>query len=95
MKLAELPKQTKLNTYVVLLKNGKTLEIDAELFDTLFAGEDYTPVLYRFYRSKRIILELEATDIKMIADKNDVDIEQVVNAVKYKQFRRKTRREQS
>ena len=94
MKLAEMPKQTKLNTYVVLLKNGKTLEITAELFDTLFAGEDYTPVLYRFYRSKRIILELEASDIKMIADKNDVDVEQIVTAVKYKLYRRK-RREQS
>jgi hypothetical protein len=84
-----LPKQTKLNNYVVLLRNGKTLEITAELFDTLFAGEDYTPVLYRFYRAKRIILELDADDIKMIADKNDVEIDQVITAVKYKHYRRK------
>lgn len=91
MKVAELPKPTKLTEYVVLLKNGKTLEVTAEVFDTLFAGEDYIPVLYRFYRSKRIILELEASDIKMIADKNDVNIEQIINAVKYKYYRRKKR----
>jgi hypothetical protein len=94
MNVAELPKQTKLTEYVVLLKNGKTLEITAEVFDTLLAGEDYVPVLYRFYRSKKIILELEASDIKMIADKNEVNIEQLIAAVKYKLYRRK-RREQA
>ncbi len=91
MNVSEMPKHTKLNDYIVLLKNGKTLEITAEVFDTLFAGEDYVPVLYRFYRSKRIILELEASDIKMIADKNEVDIEQIIAAVKYKIYRRKRR----
>lgn len=91
MNVSEMPKHTKLNDYIVLLKNGKTLEITAEVFDTLFAGEDYVPVLYRFYRSKRIILELEASDIKMIADKNEVDIEQIIAAVKYKIYRRKKR----
>lgn len=91
MNVSELPKHNKLNDYIVLLKNGKTLEITAEVFDTLFAGEDYMPVLYRFYRSKRIILELEASDIKMIADKNEVDIGQIIAAVKYKIYRRKKR----
>lgn len=91
MNVSEMPKHTKLNDYIVLLKNGKTLEVTAEVFDTLFSGEDYVPVLYRFYRSKRIILELEASDIKMIADKNEVDIEQIITAVKYKLYRRKKR----
>lgn len=91
MEVHKLPKQTQLNTYTVLLKNGKTLQIVAELFDNLFAGEDYMPVLYRFYRNKRIILEIEAGDVRMIADKNEVDVEQAVTALKYKHYKRKKR----
>lgn len=86
-----LPKKTSLNTYVVLLKNGKTLQIVAEVFDNLFAGEDYMPVLYRFYRNKRIIFEIEANDVRMIADKNEVDVEQAIAALKYKHYKRKKR----
>lgn len=86
-----LPKKTSLNTYIVLLKNGKTLQIVAELFDNLFAGEDYMPVLYRFYRNKRIIFEIEANDVRMIADKNEVDVEQAIAAMKYKHYKRKKR----
>lgn len=95
MEVCPLPKKNiGLNTYVVLLKNGKTLEIVAELFDNLFAGDDYMPVLYRFYRNKRIILEIEANDVRMIADKNDVSVEQAIAALKYKHYRRKKRNEQ-
>lgn len=89
-----LPKKTAaLNTYVVLLKNGKTLEIVSELFDNLFAGDDYIPVLYRFYRNKRVIFEIEASDVRMIADKNEVDVEQAISALKYKHYRRKKKSE--
>lgn len=83
-----------LNTYVVLLKNGKTFEVVAEMFDNLFAGEDYVPVLYRFYRTKRVIFEIEAGDVRMIADKNEVDVEQAIIALKYKHYRRKRRNDQ-
>jgi hypothetical protein len=91
-----LPKKatSALNTYVVLLKNGKTLEVTAEIFDNLFAGEDYIPVLYRFYRSKRVIFEIEAGDVRMIADKNEVDVDQAITALKYKHYRRKKRNDQ-
>lgn len=91
-----LPKKATnaLNTYVVLLKNGKTLEVTAEIFDNLFAGEDYIPVLYRFYRSKRVIFEIEAGDVRMIADKNEVDVDQAIAALKYKHYRRKKRNDQ-
>lgn len=91
MEIHKLPKKTELNTYVVLLKNGKTLQVVAELFDNLFAGEDYMPVLYRFYRNKRIIFEIEAGDVRMIADKNEVDVEQAIIALKYKHYKRKKR----
>lgn len=91
MEIHKLPKKTELNTYVVLLKNGKTLQVVAELFDNLFAGEDYMPVLYRFYRNKRIIFEIEAGDVRMIADKNEVDVEQAIVALKYKHYKRKKR----
>lgn len=92
MEVHKLPKTNNpLNTYVVLLKNGKTLQIVAELFDNLFAGEDYMPVLYRFYRNKRIIFEIEANDVRMIADKNEVDVEQAITALKYKHYKRKKR----
>lgn len=91
MEIHKLPKKTELNTYVVLLKNGKTLQIVAEVFDNLFAGEDYMPVLYRFYRNKRTIFEIEANDVRMIADKNEVDVEQAINALKYKHYKRKKR----
>jgi len=95
MQVCPLPKKAaSLNTYVVLLKNGKTLEVTADLFDNLFAGDDYMPVLYRFYRNKRIILEIEAGDVRMIADKNDVGVEQAIAALKYKHYRRKKRNEQ-
>ena len=95
MQVCPLPKKAvSLNTYVVLLKNGKTLEVTADLFDNLFAGDDYMPVLYRFYRNKRIILEIEANDVRMIADKNDVGVEQAIAALKYKHYRRKKRNEQ-
>ena len=90
MEIKPLPKtQSNLSTYVVLLKNGKSLQVVAETFDNLFAGEDYMPVLYRFYRNKRIIFEVEANDVRMIADKNDVDVEQAITALKYKHYRRK------
>ena len=93
--VSTLPKkQNSLNTYVVLLKNGKTLEVVAELFDNLFAGDDYIPVLYRFYRNKRVIFEVEASDVRMIADKNEVNVEQAIIAMKYKHYRRKKRNEQ-
>lgn len=93
--IRQLPKQQAiLNTYVVLLKNGKTLEIVAELFDNLFAGDDYIPVLYRFYRNKRIIFEIEASDVRMIADKNEVNVEQAITALKYKHYRRKKKNDQ-
>lgn len=92
--VAPLPKKTSLNTYVVLLKNGKTLEVVAELFDNLFAGDDYIPVLYRFYRNKRVIFEIEAGDVRMIADKHEVDVEKAITALKYKHYRRKKRNEQ-
>jgi hypothetical protein len=89
-----LPKKAiTLNTYVVLLKNGKTLEVVAELFDNLFAGDDYVPVLYRFYRNKRVIFEIEASDVRMIADKNEVNVEQAITALKYKHYRRKKKNE--
>lgn len=92
MEVHKIPKVSNpLNTYVVLLKNGKTLQVVAELFDNLFAGEDYMPVLYRFYRNKRIIFEIEANDVRMIADKNEVDVEQAINALKYKHYKRKKR----
>lgn len=92
MEVHTLPKKTPImNTYVVLLKNGKTLQIVAELFDNLFAGEDYMPVLYRFYRNKRIIFEIEAGDVRMIADKHEVDVEQAITALKYKHYKRKKR----
>lgn len=94
MEVCPLPKKTAgLSTYVVLLKNGKTLEVIAELFDNLFAGDDYMPVLYRFYRNKRVIFEIEAADVRMIADKNDVNVEQAITALKYKHYRRKKRSE--
>lgn len=89
--VSPLPKKNSLNTYIVLLKNGKTLQIVAEVFDNLFAGEDYMPVLYRFYRNKRIIFEIEANDVRMIADKNEVDVEQAITALKYKHYKRKKR----
>ncbi len=89
-----LPKKAiTLNTYVVLLKNGKTLEVVAELFDNLFAGDDYVPVLYRFYRNKRVIFEIEASDVRLIADKNEVNVEQAITALKYKHYRRKKKNE--
>lgn len=90
MEVRTLPKADKnISTYIILLKNGKTLQIVAELFDNLFAGDDYVPVLYRFYRNKRIIFEVEANDVRMIADKHEVDVEQAISALKYKHYRRK------
>ncbi len=93
MEIRALPKvDKKLSTYVILLKNGKSLQVVAEMFDNLFAGEDYMPVLYRFYKNKRIIFEVEAGEVRMIADKHDVDVEQAITAIKYKHYRRKRSR---
>ena len=90
MRTLPLPKiDKKVNDYVVLLKNGKTINLNAESYD-IITDDDGAAVLYRFYRNKITTLELEARNIEAIAESNCVDVSAVFTAIRYKPRKRKT-----
>lgn len=89
MKTLPLPKiERKVNDYVILLKNGKTIEVPAEAYDVV-ADEEGTPCLYRFYRTRVTVLELEARGVEAIAEANSVNVTAVISAIRHKPRSRK------
>jgi len=89
MRTLPLPKiEKKVNDYVILLKNGKTINVSAENYD-IIADDEGTAYLYRFYRGKIVALELEARNIEAIAESNSVDVSAVITAIRHKPRRRK------
>lgn len=89
MKTLPLPKiEKKINDYVILLKNGKTIGVSAESYD-IIADDEGTPYLYRFYRARVTTLELEARNIEAIAEANSVDVSAVISAIRHKPRKRK------
>ena len=90
MKTLPLPKiERKVNDYVILLKNGKTIQVVAENYD-IVADDEGCPYLYRFYKTKVIVLELEARGVEAIAEANSVDVSAVVAAIRHKPRSRKS-----
>lgn len=88
MKTLALPKiERKVNDYVILLKNGKTIKVCAEAYD-IVADDEGCPYLYRFYRTKIIVLELEARNIEAIAEANSIDVASVISAIRHKPRKR-------
>lgn len=89
MKTLPLAKiERRVNDYVILLKNGKTIQVPAEAYD-IIADEEGSPCLYRFYRTKVTVLELEARGIEAIAESNSVDVSAVISAIRHKPRNRK------
>jgi hypothetical protein len=90
MKTLPLPKiERKVNDYVILLRNGKTIQVVAEVYD-IVVDDEGSPCLYRFYRNKITVLELEARGVEAIAESNSVDVTAVIAAVRHKPRKRKT-----
>lgn len=90
MKTLPLPKlERKVNDYVILLRNGKTIQVAAETYD-IVVDDEGSPCLYRFYRTKVTVLELEARGVEAIAEANSVDVTAVVAAIRHKPRKRKT-----
>lgn len=88
MRTLPLPKiERKVNDYVILLRNGKTINVVAEAYD-IVADDEGCPYLYRFYRAKIIVLELEARNIEAVAESNSIDVAAVISAVRYKPRRK-------
>lgn len=89
MKTLPLPKiERKVNDYVILLKNGKTINAAAEAYD-IVADDEGAPYLYRFYRTKITVLELEARNVEAIAESNCIDVSAVISAIRHKPRKRK------
>jgi len=80
--------ERKVNDYVILLRNGKTIQLAAEAYD-IVADDEGSPCLYRFYRAKITVLELEARGVEAIAEANSVDVMAIVAAIRHKPRRRK------
>lgn len=89
MKTLPLPKiERKVNDYVILLRNGKTINVAAEVYD-IVADDEGSPCLYRFYRTKITVLELEARGVEAIAESNSIDVSAVISAIRHKPRKRK------
>lgn len=89
MKTLPLPKiERKVNDYVILLRNGKTIQVAAEAYD-IVADDEGSPCLYRFYRTKITVLELEARGVEAIAESNSIDVSAVISAIRHKPRKRK------
>lgn len=90
MRVLDLPKpEKKLSDYVILLKNGKTIDVKAEVYDVV-TDDEGNGLLYRFYRSKHAVLEIECIKVDMVADKSAVDVDAAITALLYKPRRRKS-----
>ena len=89
MRVLEMPKsEKKVNDYVVLLKNGKTVDISSEIYD-IVTDDDGIPFLYRFYKAKHAVLEIEARIVEMVADKSAVNVEAAIQAIRYRPRKKK------
>jgi hypothetical protein len=90
MKVLDLPKAEKrLSDYVILLRNGKTIEVKAEVYDVV-TDDDGNGLLYRFYKAKHAVLELECVAVHMVADKDSVDVDAAITALLFKPRRKKS-----
>jgi hypothetical protein len=82
------PKILPLIEYVVLLHNEQTIEVSCNLYDDL-TSEDGDTTAYRFFKDKKIILELEGSAVRAIISKTDVNHLDVIKALKKVKPRRK------
>lgn len=90
MRVLDLPKAEKrLNNYIILLKNGKTIDVTAEIYDVV-TDDDGNGLFYRFYKTKQPVLEIECVKIEMVADKSAVDVEAAIAAILYKPRKRRS-----
>jgi len=81
--------KSKYVNYAVLLSNGEVLDILVEFYDVLSAEESNEPVCYRFYKDKKIVLELEGNAVRAIVSKSDENWETILKAIKKPKVKRK------
>ena len=89
MKVLALPKQEKKTTnFVVLLDNGRTIEINAESYEFV-VDADETPLIYRFMKGRRPVADVEGARVRLVMDADSVDIEQAIEAIQFKKRNRR------
>ena len=81
--------KSKYVNYAVLLSNGEVLDIVVEFYDVLSAEESNEPVCYRFYKEKKVVLELEGNAVKAIVSKSDQNWEMILKAIRKPKVKRK------
>lgn len=75
------PSQSKYVNYLILLKNGETIQVVSETFECL-PNDEGDPFCYRFFCDKKIVLEIEGGKIDAVLSENHVDTKSAIAAIK-------------
>ena len=89
MKVLDMPKhEKKVAVFVVLLDNGRIIEINAETYEFV-VDADETPLIYRFIRNRKPVADIEGIRVKLIIDADAVNVEAAIEAIQFKRRNRK------
>lgn len=89
MKVLALPKQEKRTTnFIVLLDNGRTIEITAESYEFV-VDADETPLIYRFLKGRKPVADIEGGRVRLVIDSEAADVEQAIEAIQFKKRNRR------
>jgi len=89
VKVLSMPKQDKKTTlFVVLLDNGRTIEITAESYEFV-VDADETPLIYRFLKGRKPVADVEGARVRLVIDSEAADVEQAIEAIQFKKRNRR------
>jgi hypothetical protein len=78
-------------TYVVLLTNGETFEVEAESYFDI-ADDEGNPIRLQFVKDKNTVLKLDATAVETVISKDSANWESILAAIrKRKPVRKKAK----
>lgn len=75
-------------TYVVLLTNGETFEVEAESYFDI-ADDEGNPIRLQFTKEKNTVLQLDATAVETVISKDSANWESILAAIRKKKPVRK------
>jgi hypothetical protein len=70
-------------TYVLLLANGETCEVDAESYYDV-SDDEGNPIYFRFIKDKNTVLQIDASNLQTVISKDSSNWETILNAIKKK-----------
>ncbi|NBW41770.1 hypothetical protein EBR25_12325 [bacterium] len=89
MKVLTMPKpERKTTLFVVLLDNGRTIEINAESYEFV-VDADETPLIYRFLKGRKPVADVEGARVRLVIDSEAADVEQAIEAIQFKKRNRR------